>query len=389
MPGPRGSSLRSGIIRLPKNARETLGVELGDQIKVKNKLNKRDINVEVRKVTKNHISYLREMRASIGRRLTSIMIGIVSTDEYNFLNEEPNPAMLLDPSKIKLQVGADPEFLLIDKDNKEVTRADCIEELTYDALQPFGADGPDAEFRPKPATSANGLVKNLTELIKSSSQWVESNFPHLQMICGASYPDVGGERGRPYFIGGHIHVELPDPILDYHNRFDFIAGLVGGLDDLIGLPLIKLDRPGPVIRRKCQYHYGASGDCREKAHGFEWRVPSGIWMASPELAAAVIGSVHAASEELIKMSIDEQLDSSKVAKKFMVTNNRTVRSGIINNSTYEPINSKPKLNKFLNKLKELTAKSKHAEHIENLTEILNQSRTTLNKLPLTFVEEWV
>lgn len=190
-----------------------------------------------------------------------------------------------------IMIGADPEFVLM-KDG-EVVRAQDF--LPFD--DKFGSDGSWAELRPDASQSVIEVVNNIDSLFKEGHSAVED----LDWMAGACYP-VDREK-VPYIgewcpIGGHIHLGNPD-IKDPTNH-DIFRALADILDDLVVVPLIKVDGPHADKRRQHSgYGVGRGGDRWQFSNSggrLEWRTPSGIWLCHPLVAEAVLGTTKAVAE---------------------------------------------------------------------------------------------
>ncbi|GLI05461.1 hypothetical protein YDYSG_14910 [Paenibacillus tyrfis] len=182
-----------------------------------------------------------------------------------------------------VMLGADPEFLLLNRQGK-VTLASRFAEKDG----PFGCDSivlPGrrkifalAELRPQPSTDVRELVIHLHRTMQLAAKRISD----AELIWVA-----GGMPVRGFPLGGHIHF----------SGVELSSRLLRALDNYMALPLTLLEGETTGARKP---RYGFLGDFRRKKYGgFEYRVlPS--WMVSPAvtkgvlaLAKLVAGNDHA------------------------------------------------------------------------------------------------
>jgi len=176
------------------------------------------------------------------------------------------------PGDREVRLGADPEFMLYNIKNGNMTPAsqffprDGV--VGCDALRtPNRQSRPIAELRPRPAYSPRRLLANLEDAMQTAYRLAP--YKNIKWLAG-SRPFQG------YSIGGHIHfsnVELNNHILR-------------ALDNYLELPLFLLENQATAVKRRLKYGYLA--DFRIKDYGgFEYRTPAS-WLVSPQIAAAVL-----------------------------------------------------------------------------------------------------
>jgi hypothetical protein len=177
----------------------------------------------------------------------------------------------------RFKLGADPEFVLAevarDVEGRIVgsSRADASA-LGLAQGPAFGADnnGRLAEIRPHPSRSAVEVLAS----ILCTLRWLAICNPQtlrFEWLSGAYLMDDG--------LGGHVHFGRKRP-----TRKEEVAALDAVEECLLFLGVYPQDQ---VIRRRGgdarRQIYGALGDYRLQAHGYEYRTfPS--WLDSPELA---------------------------------------------------------------------------------------------------------
>lgn len=171
-------------------------------------------------------------------------------------------------------VGSDPEFCFVDPNytNQKIA-------ASHFGMRPALAMGADqnqrlVELRPAPAVS---VVEHVAGIL-SALRWMVRIYPTCipyQWKAGAYHAGDG--------LGGHVH---------FGRKRNTRDDEVEGLDGLARTFRILNVFPNDEWRRRSngdERHqiYGAYGDYRKQAHGYEYRtLPS--WLTSPTLAFAVI-----------------------------------------------------------------------------------------------------
>lgn len=168
-------------------------------------------------------------------------------------------------------LGADPEFLLRRPDGRIASASKYMERggrVGCDAvvLPRHRVILPLAELRPAPSSNPRELVRELRRTMREAADLIGDR--ELAWLAG-SMP----AKGLP--LGGHIHF----------SGVGLSERLLRALDNYLALPLVLLEGSAAGSRRP---RYGFLGDFRRKRHGgFEYRsLPS--WLATPELAFAVL-----------------------------------------------------------------------------------------------------
>lgn len=199
-------------------------------------------------------------------------------------------------------IGADPEFILFDSDGN-VVRANNV--LSFNG--PIGCDGAMAEIRPQPAISPEGLVENIRVLL-ADDRYVSSIKPY-KWYAGCYYKD----DNRDYPIGGHIHIGNPIQVarIDSDRRVDFFKSFNKILDELLSIPMIKIDgtTSGRARRTECTMgKYGYFGEFRTCNGRLEHRTLSGMWLMHPTLSTLVLGTAKAIIDEVYRHVADKDFD---------------------------------------------------------------------------------
>ncbi|WP_020616339.1 putative amidoligase domain-containing protein [Paenibacillus daejeonensis] len=183
----------------------------------------------------------------------------------------------------RLQIGADPEFVLLRSDGRIVSPTRFLE--------PHGAAGcdtvvvgrtvrhPVAELRPDPASNPAELATHVRRLLQQAAAKITER--DLRWLAGGMpVPGLG--------LGGHIHFSGTW----LSNR------LLRMLDSCVAFPLALVEDPAGRKRRP---RYGMLGDYRLQPHGFEYRTPPS-WLVSPMAAQAAFALGMLSVRELWTLS---------------------------------------------------------------------------------------
>ena len=254
----------------------------------------------------------------------------------------------------KITIGTDPEFVLTDTKTGLGIYGDTVFENKWAQL---GSDGPCAELRPNPSNNVEDLIKNIEILLVNAPDKLKT----YGWIGGATYQSK--EMSRRYAIGGHIHFGLPDiPGAGQSPKHILQRRIVRILDELIALPLIRIDTPNPEFRRNLE-GYGRFEDAKTYDIKFEWRVPSGIWLVHKEIATAVLGSAKAVVEECWKKYEDRDYN-----EEFMLCTRENIDNLL---TSFECLNTE----EVRNKVNEARTSSISTELVGNIHTRLRKMST--------------
>jgi len=195
-------------------------------------------------------------------------------------------------------IGSDPEFLLFERDQSRIIHASS--KLGH--VGELGSDGAMAEVRPRPSTTIDGHIDNITNILKHD-KYIK-NIADYRWMSGCYYKD----EARDYPIGGHIHIGNPVKIakLAQGKRYAFFRVVNKILDELLALPMTKLDgaEDGSKRRTNCRMSryggYGFFGEWRDCEGRLEHRTLSGMWLTHPSIAKAVLGTAKTIIDEVFK-----------------------------------------------------------------------------------------
>jgi hypothetical protein len=167
-------------------------------------------------------------------------------------------------------IGADPEFVLADKRNGTLVRADSLDLKTSTA---YGADGSGrpVELRAAPSRMAVEVVGSILNTLRTF-------VAHVPASKECNWLTGGWQCGQS--IGGHVH---------FGRRYCWYRlAEVHALDASVNL----LDKAGLFggerqARAKQSQNYGFLSDYRKQVYGYEYRTfPS--WLHSPQTAHLVL-----------------------------------------------------------------------------------------------------
>jgi len=310
-------------------------------------------------------------------------------------------------------IGSDPEFLIFDRDSGNVIRANSI----MSKSGKLGSDGAMAEIRPDPTVDPAAHVDNMIKIFKSDKAVKLIDKHRWSAEC------YHRDSNRDYAVGGHIHIGNPMKIADMpqDNRIAFFRCMNKVMDELLAVPLIKLDGADKGSRRRinCQINsggggFGYFGEYRLCGGRLEHRTLSGMWLLHPSVARAVFGTAKAIMDEVFKLVSDK-----KYNKKYMSLfpeSSRNTRHmwkkgfdgwkniglmkdmqcvatsdsmiDMLHKSSSSSINS-TYLNRWLTKMKSFSTFRKHSQYIYGLHEILKISTSNLQGWDREIQKNWV
>ena len=246
-----------------------------------------------------------------------------------------------------LTLGADPEFLLLNKSGRSVS-GDGIRGLCGGTNARFGVDGGGCamELRPSPSTNPIQVVKSIELTLKSGLR----NHPSTRQYKWVG----GGSCEQP--IGGHIHFgthALRAPEYPKPGGHTNISVLARDLDLFLALPVLAIEKKEEAIARRAT-GYGRLSDMRSQPWGCEYRT-LGSWVTSPAVALAVLSLAKVVACE----SLAGQIAG---AERVGVPNEQFIRAMVapaITAKAWERIEKMalfPKYKKDIELIRELAAK---------------------------------
>lgn len=208
-----------------------------------------------------------------------------------------------------LTIGADPEFVLTDRNGNPVSSEGKIggSKTNPRFIKKFGyqEDNIIGEFSMPPANTEDMFVTLLKEGIDIISEELLKQDLNVSIISSAEFKqeETTTDQGRsagcdPEFCvytqsyveppdyenslvrtaGGHIHVGWLDPKSGVSPDVNDCERIVKNMDYFLGIPSVILD---PDARRR-QY-YGKAGSFRFTDYGIEYRTLSNFWIKEEKL----------------------------------------------------------------------------------------------------------
>lgn len=318
-------------------------------------------------------------------------IGFVTTKTYEELmgtaRRKVKQSTWISEHAENIMLGCDPEFVLV-AESGEARHAAHV--LSY--RDKFGSDGPNAEIRPDPSKEVPDVIKDIKNLLSSSHSAQKA--AEYDWVGGASYTHPSMSRRHP--IGGHIHLGLPN----FPQNSEISTKLMQSratriLDELVAIPLIRIDTPCPEKRRQ-ELGYGKAGDFKQQENRFEWRVPSGLWLVHPEFALYCLSTVKAVTEEVWKRFEDSEFD-----KDFMlrITNDKNLEKSfkcldhdkvieLINGSNNSTVNT-DLIRQIHGRLKSMSTYNRYKGEINNFIKLCCQKQLPFSGQNLSLKRGWI
>lgn len=191
----------------------------------------------------------------------------------------------------KLTIGADPEFEIVDEDNRLIPAHDL-----WGMTGEIGCDGHTStgELRPKPAETPLALVRNIRRLIRKLAS-------HPKIPPNAKIQAGGGIH---ITTGGHIHFSVKK----------MTPAMKEALHYLIGDAVIP-HQGGQRVNLTNTTDRGGSDAVREKEHGTEWRsLPS--WLVSEDMCTAIIVVSYCIMKDCVNGNFRTQDDKAACLRKL-------------------------------------------------------------------------
>jgi len=264
-----------------------------------------DVTLNIRRAYKKDVEILKALleKGTISKE-TYRQTGFLTTDTWNTLlgNCTHDTELRINDNIEDVALSADPEFILRDPHNGRLIYAANI--LKFGEI--FGSDGPCVKIRPAAVKSVGEFVLNCREAL---SRGLDAKpVKNLHWFSNAA---VEGKDIRGYLVyycsGGHICFDTPR-YLHLNIKKDgyyFFKCMSRILDELVAVPMVRLDGLSSPIRRWMCSHTGFF----HYEHGkFEWRTLSGTWLSSPELAEAVLGVSKVVVQEIYERFADRDND---------------------------------------------------------------------------------
>lgn len=391
-----------GLIRCSGPVRKTLSFP-GSIIDVTGKNDA--VELKIHKAFSKDLRALRESGKFSDDQLNRV--GFVTSNVFKRLSNSKSsyalPATFGAPKPKKILVGADPEFLLFDGDGCVVHANNHMQKNG-----PIGSDGAMMEVRPDPSQDPNKVVRSIRKIFANSD--LTERISEFDWKAEVYYENTQ----RDYPVGGHIHIGNPTGIsrLAASERRYLFAVVNKIIDELLSVPMIKLDGkiPGNKRRTNCKYvpdgnaGFGFFGGWRECAGHLEHRTLSGLWLMHPTLAYFVLGTAKAIAEAAYDFVVAEGFSTNtfinpnvdigqeaylysadctdwhrnKLAKALGCIQKSSELKTWLHGSMTSKI-TKTYLDNWYNHIKSFPTYSKYAACIDGLYDVLKVSVTTLGK----------
>jgi hypothetical protein len=347
----------------------------------------------------------------------AVRVGFVTTKTLNKVNgtrnrRKSNDIWISDTISDTV-IGSDPEFLLFNRSDGHIVRANSIMSKTGK----MGSDGAMAEIRPDPAISPADHVSNMVKIFKNDQAAKLIKDYKWSAEC------YHRDNNRDYSVGGHIHIGNPIRIanMPQNDREAFFRCLNKVMDELLAVPLIKLDGADKGSRRRtnCQVNsggggFGYFGEYRLCGGRLEHRTLSGMWLLHPSVARAVFGTAKAIIDEVFRLVSDKKFNKKYMClypdgsgnsrhmwkrgydgwkKMGLLKDMRCVTStddmiGILHKSSSSTINI-TYLKSWLSKMKGFSTYRENAKYIQGLYDILKISATNLQGYDREIQKNWL
>lgn len=400
-----------GLIRMAKTVRESFGFQ--DKVEVFPNTNNAEKRIKGAMLLDIYRAYkvdLEQVRTN--KKLTESdhsRIGFVTTKTFRKITDgsqaKQHKDIWVSDNIQDTVIGADPEFVLFD-DEGNVVRANGV--LGKEGI--LGSDGAMAEIRPKPSISSEEFVKNVEDIFRNNK--AVDLIKNYEWKAGCYYKDAT----RDYPVGGHIHLGNPTKIamLDLSVRERFFKIMNKILDELLSIPMIRIDGPelGKARRTQSAYgKYGYFGGMRVNNGRLEYRTLSGLWLMHPTLTLDVIGTIKAIVEEVYEFISSNKFKHDYFAPEHVSIHNVwrsdfdkwgtfplandmdcVLSSGVmidlLHNSDTSKVN-KTYIKSWYSRMKQLSTYSKYSSYIDSLYSILNSSNETLAAFDRSIKKNWL
>lgn len=377
-------------IRIPKRARSVFQVSQGSTVVLRSPVG--EFALEVGFASQVDVVALLESLQSgeISSGQADVTAFVTSKTRTAIVGQIKGAANLYFSSDIdNLKIGADPEFCLVDPSTGRFKYAQQIPDLTISGE--LGQDGPLAELRPPPKTDVGAFVDSIREILKQNAKLINN----YEWWSGATYKSKTHPSDRVLSIGGHIHIGDP-PLLPPEAKQEVYRKVIQILDETVATPLVRVDAPHQELRRGGKEGYGRWGDQRPQAGRFEWRVPSGFWLAHPILARAVLGTTKAVSEACYQRMASNKYDTDYIEaplnkRGFLRDWGALAKDKVaklLNESDADKIDN-DYTQRAADKLKSLENYNQYREEIDAFADIITMSKKDRERINLNMRSTWL
>lgn len=278
------------LIRIPKEFRELLELELYDYLSMRAAKTGKTIALQIAPAYRVDAE-----TNSLTAYVTSEIFELLRVKDIETEGKEVD---LVDG----ITLGCDPEFFLMDRAGNVIPAS-----RFFRRWSDVGYDGIMAEMRPLPSTDESAVAYNMMTLFDKARHILNSArnilsingriIPfgqEVQMIAASSYKGAAA--------GFHLHFGLPFQLLDRHKygRKLLASQMVKALDFYVGIPSIIPEGNEDYFRRTfVSSAYGKPGNFILDNRTLEYRVPGGVLLKHPVLTKGILGLGAVVIEDVV------------------------------------------------------------------------------------------
>lgn len=293
-----GKRKEHGLVRIPKRVRSRIkpGAKTLELYKISNSADRDKFSkaLEIRQAYKADLQLATKLQRegdltqTDRNRLAFVSSTTFKTIFGGNISKVKATAAYISDTVEDILIGTDPEFALKNKNGGLVHALTAFEYKYLD--RPLGADdyGLQVELRPDPSTDHKELVRTMRKILQQDPK-VDKISDYKWWVT--SYDSFG--------FGGHIHLGNTRILEAKNLSYAYYVIATRILDELVAIPHSRVEGKGGKQRRE-HTRFGHCGDFRNdlKPQRLEWRTIGADWLAHPDLAKAVFGTVKAVVEDL-------------------------------------------------------------------------------------------
>lgn len=276
------------LIRMPAQSRSAIGHEEGYPVEVWAG-DDVDSRLNTSLVLTPFMAYSDDIRVAKQREgyQEGDVLGFVTSENYKRLSSGAKEGLVFNVTSgiHGCILGCDPEFLLFEGD--EIVDANRV----MPKQGRVGSDAVMAELRPAPSLTPSGLIANIKDILTEDCKVIDKY--DWKAACCYRSPH------RPYYVGGHIHINTPAIIgrkLASETQRRPLFGVMNKIiDEYVSMPMVRLDGKEGSLRRNARDlmgpfgHFGGWRFCDGR---LEHRTLSGMWLSHPNIAEPMFGVVQ-------------------------------------------------------------------------------------------------
>jgi hypothetical protein len=267
------------IIRIPKELRASLGLNVGEYINMETKVGPA-LRLKVEWANREEAEAC-ETKAYISQEVYNNLL----------LENEVQSNYVVTPVDT-ITLGTDPEYFLVNR----ITGDMVSPHRFFQKYGQIGLDGMLGEIRPSPNKDEKEVVNNIAYLLRQVKAIIDKH-PTL----GKDTAIFAASHYKGYTAGFHLHYGLPDILLgmDYPRK-PILEQIVRALDYYVGIPSVIPEGLEDSSRRCAPFcSYGKVGDHRVSNYTLEYRVPGGSLLRHPKLTRGLLGLGALVVEDIV------------------------------------------------------------------------------------------